>query len=293
MKKITKAVIAAAGYGTRFLPATKNQPKEMLPIIDKPIIHYLVEEAVKSGITDIVLVTRSGQNSLEDYFDSHRELENELQKAGKTEKLRAIKKIPKMANFIYMRQKADLPYGNATPLISAASVINPDEPFVYMFGDDLTISSKPVVKQLIEVYKKEKPKAVLAVQEVPKKEVHKYGIVRYKKKQQDNSYEIDEACEKLPAEKAPSRMAVLGRFVFSYDIIKEALKTPTGKDNELWVTDILNNFAREGEKIIAQPIEGEWYTTGDPLNYLKTSYRFAMERDDIKNELKKYLREFL
>ncbi len=288
MAKITKAVIAAAGYGTRFLPATKNQPKEMLPIIDKPIIHYLVEEAVKSGIKEIVLVTRSGQNTLEDYFDSHRELENELAKSGKIKRLQEIQKIPKMANFIYIRQQSNLPYGNATPLLSVAPVINPKESFVYMFGDDLTFSKTPVVKQLIDVYEKQGAKAVLGVQQVSKKEVHKYGTVRYKKKA-DHKYEIEEACEKFPAEKAPSRMAAFGRFVFSYDIIKKALSTPLGKDNELWVIDILNSLAREGEKIIAQPIEGEWCTTGDPLSYLKTSFKFALERKDINGELKRFL----
>jgi UTP--glucose-1-phosphate uridylyltransferase len=291
-KKITKAVIAAAGYGTRFIPATKNQPKEMLPIIDKPIIHYLVEEAVKSGIKDIILVTRSGQSSLEDYFDSNRELEYELQKSGKTKRLEEIKKIPKMANFIYVRQKGDLPYGNATPLLSVAPIIDKEESFVYMFGDDLTISKTPVVKQLVDVYLKNKADAVLGVQKVLKKEVHKYGTVRYKKKS-EYKYEIEEACEKFPAEKAPSLMAVFGRYVFSYKVIEEAISAPLGKDNELWVTDILNSLAKKGEKIIAQPIEGEWHTTGDPLNYLKTSFKMALEREDIKSELKKYLKENL
>jgi UTP--glucose-1-phosphate uridylyltransferase len=291
-KKITKAVIAAAGYGTRFIPATKNQPKEMLPIIDKPIIHYLVEEAVKSGIKDIILVTRSGQSSLEDYFDSNRELEHELQKSGKTKRLEEIKKIPKMANFIYVRQRGDLPYGNATPLLSAAPIIDKEESFVYMFGDDLTISKTPVVKQLINVYEKYNADAVLGVQKVSRKEVHKYGTVRYKKKA-EYKYEIEEACEKFPAEKAPSLMAVFGRYVFSYKVVEEAIKTPLGKDNELWVTDILNSLAKKGKKIIAQPIEGEWHTTGDPLNYLKTSFKMALGREDIKSELKKYLKENL
>jgi UTP--glucose-1-phosphate uridylyltransferase len=291
-KKVTKAVIAAAGYGTRFLPATKNQPKEMLPIIDKPIIHYLVEEAVKSGIKDIVLVTRSGHSALEDYFDSNRELENELQKNGKTKRLEEIKKIPKMANFIYVRQKGDLPYGNATPLLSVAPIIDNDESFVYMFGDDLTVSKTPVVKQLVDVYEKYNAKAVLGVQKVKRSEVHKYGTVRYKKKG-DYKYEIEEACEKFSAEKAPSLMAAFGRFVFSYDVVKKALETPLGKDNELWIIDILNALAQEGEKIIAQPIEGRWHTTGDPLNYLKASFVFALEREDIKKDLRDYLKKNL
>lgn len=290
--EITKAVIAVAGYGTRFLPATKNQPKEMLPIIDKPIVHYLVDEAVKSGIKDIVLVTRSGQTSMEDYFDSNRELENELEKNGKKKRLEEIKNIPKMANFIYVRQRSDLPYGNATPLLSAAPVIDPKESFVYMYGDDLTFSKTPVIKQLIDFYKESSPEVVMAVQEVPEEEVHKYGTVRYKKASNDK-YEIEEACEKFPPEKAPSRMASFGRFVFSSEMIKKAYETSTGKDGELWIMDIINNLAKEGKKIIAPPIEGEWCTTGDPLNYLKTSFKFALQRKDIREELREYLKKII
>ncbi len=287
MRKITKAVIAAAGFGTRFLPATKNQPKEMLPIIDKPIIHYLVEEAVMSGIKDIIIVTRSGQISLEDYFDSHPLLENELEKAGKKERLLKIKEIPKMANFVYVRQNSDHPYGNATPLRCVAPLIDNDESFVYMFGDDLTISHTPVTKQLIDVFEKENPVAVLGVQEVPQDEVERYGTVKYKK---DCGYEVEAMYEKLPPEKAPSNKAQFGRFVFSYPIIEQAMKISTGKDNELWVTDILNEMARMGKKVIAQPIEGEWHTTGDPFRYLKTSVEFALRREDIGKEFKEYLR---
>ncbi len=290
MSKITKAVIAAAGYGTRFLPATKNQPKEMLPIIDKPIIHYLVEEAVNSGIKDIIIITRSGQSSLEDYFDSHPHLEDELEKSGKKDRLKKIKEIPKMANFVYVRQNRDHPYGNATPLRCIAPLINKEESFVYMFGDDLTISDIPVTKQLIDVFNKENPVAVLGVQEVPDEEVHRYGTVKYKK---EGNYEVESMHEKLPVEKAPSNKAQFGRFIFSHKIIEETIKATTGKDGELWVTDILNSMAAKGEKVIAQPIEGEWHTTGDPLRYLKTSVEFAMRRDDIKKEFKEYLKNII
>ncbi len=290
MEKITKAVIAAAGYGTRFLPATKNQPKEMLPIIDRPIIHYLVEEAVKSGIEDIILVTRAGQMMMEDYFDSHPELEHTLKEDGKIERLNLIKNIPQMANFVYVRQNNDMPYGNATPLRSVKPLIDNDEAFVYMFGDDLTISETPVTKQLIDVYQKENPTAVLGVQEVPDSEVERYGTVKYKE-DSEYKYDIEEGYEKLPPEEAPSNMAQFGRFVFSYNVIEEAMKTPLGKDDELWIMDILNRIAHQkGKRVIGQPIEGEWHTTGDPLRYLKTSIKFALKRDDIGPELKKYLK---
>ena len=289
MRKIKKAVIAAAGYGTRFLPATKNQPKEMLPIVDKPIIHHLVEEAVNSGIEDIIIVTRAGQMPMEDHFDSNYELERELKEAGKLKRLKKIEGIPQMANFAYVRQHKDYPYGNATPLLCAAPLIDDDEAFVYMFGDDLTISEKPVTRQLMDVYEEEKPKAVLGVQEVPDEEVERYGTVKYKDR--SKNYEIELGCEKLPASEAPSNMAQFGRFVFSYDVIERAKETPPGKDSELWVMDIVNNIAQEGGRVLGQPIEGEWFTTGDPLRYLKTSVEFALRRDDIGEDFKEYLQE--
>jgi len=288
-KKITKAVIAAAGYGTRFLPATKNQPKEMLPIIDKPIIQYLVEEAVDSGITDIILVTRSGQSIMEDYFDNNIALEYLLEKNGKKESLEMVREIPQIANFVYVRQKRHLPYGNATPLLAVENLIDDDEAFVYMFGDDLTLAKTPVTKQLIDVFERENPASVLAVQEVPDSDVHKYGTVKYKQGAQ-YKYEIEEILEKVPLGKNLSNMAQFGRFVFSHKIIEEAKKMQTGLGGELWITDMNNSLAQQGEKIIAQPIDGEWLTTGDPANYLKTTLRFALEREDLSKELKDYLR---
>ena len=290
-RKITKAIIAAAGYGTRFLPATKNQPKEMLPIIDKPIIHYLVEEAVASGIEDIILVTRAGNHIMEDYFDNHSELENMLEQSGKLERLEMIRHIPQMANFIYVRQKKHLPYGNASPLIAVKDLIDDDESVVYMFGDDLTLGYKPATKQLIDIYEKERPSAIVGVQEVPDAEVHKYGIVKYKSDAK-YKYDIEGLYEKLPLGKNPSNMAQFGRFVFSYEVVEKALNIPTGKDSELWVADILNALAQEGKRVIAQPIEGEWLTTGDPLNYLKTTLKFALSRRDLSDEIRKVLKEY-
>ena len=288
MRKVRKAVIAAAGYGTRFLPATKNQPKEMLPIIDKPIIHHLVDECVASGITEIIIVTRSGQGIMEDYFDSQLELEYMLDKNGKKELLKKVREIPLLANFIYVRQKKNLPYGNGTPLLVASPLIDDNESIVYMFGDDLTISKKPVLKQLIDVYYKEEPTAVLAVQNVPDSEVERYGTVKYKNSK--NGYEISELLEKMPLGKNPSNMAQFGRFIFSYDVIKEVKNTKTGKDGELWISDVLNNLAHKNRKVIAQPINGKWLTTGDPLRYMQTQVLFALERPDIGKEFTKFLR---
>ncbi|MBD3366237.1 UTP--glucose-1-phosphate uridylyltransferase [candidate division WWE3 bacterium] len=290
--QITKAVIAVAGYGTRFLPATKNQPKEMLPIIDRPIIHELVAEAVNSGIKDIILVTRFGQHIMEDYFDNNLELEHKLEETGKLDRLAKIQEVANMANFIYVRQKKDLPYGNGTPLLAAKNLIDDNESFVYMFGDDLTISNNgtPIAGQLMEKHLDQKATATLAVQEVPKKEISRYGSVEYKT-DADYKYEVKQIHEKLPAEEAPSTMAQFGRFVFSYDVVEAATKADTGKDGELWIADILNDLADAGKKVIAPPIEGEWLTTGDPLRYLKATFEFAMLREDLRKDLLPYLEE--
>ncbi|OGC78040.1 hypothetical protein A2619_03095 [candidate division WWE3 bacterium RIFOXYD1_FULL_39_9] len=291
-KKITKAVIAVAGYGTRFLPATKNQPKQMLPIIDKPIIHYLVEEAVAAGIKDVILVTQAGQHALEDYFDSHFEIEKVLEESGKTEYLKIVKDIPQLANFIYVRQKKHLPYGNGSPLLAVENLIDDEESFIYMFGDDLTIAETPVTKQIIDIHEKYRPAAVLAVHQVADNEVHRYGTVKYKENPKIPN-EIDYIVEKAPKGTAPSNMANDGRFVLSYKVIEEALHTETGAGGELWLVDILNNLSKKGQTVIAHPLEGEWMTTGDPLNYIKTTLRFVMERDDIKTEVVEYFSELL
>jgi len=290
IRPITKAIIAAAGYGTRFLPATKNQPKEMLPIIDKPIIHYLVEEAVNSGIKDIILVTRAGQHILEDYFDSHFEIENALEGSGKLKELELVRNIPKMANFIYVRQSKHFPYGNGSPLLAAKSVIDDDEAVVYMFGDDLTLSKKPVVSQLISIYNKYKPTAVIAAQKVPRHEVSKYGIFEYLK-DSPVPYQIKNIVEKPVQSKAPSNMAQFGRFILSYEVISELSQTPTGKGHELWLTDALSRLAKKGRTVIAQPIQGEWLTTGDPLSYLKATVKHALIRPDIRSEFSRFLKE--
>jgi len=284
--KITKAVIATAGNATRFLPATKNIPKQMLPIIDKPIIQYLVEEAVESGIRDIIIVTQAGQGAMEDHFDNNEGLEHALESRGKLEALQKIREITKLANFVYVRQKKHLPYGNGTPLIAVKHLIGENENFVYMFGDDMTISHNgiPVTKQLMRVFEEQKPSAVLAVQEVPDSEVHTVGTVKYKKDAK-YQYEVEALVEKAPLGKNPSNMGQFGRFVFSHDVIDRVETTSTGLGNELWLTDVLNNLAHDGKKVIAQPVDGEWLTTGDPANFIKTTLKYAMLRPDLAKDI--------
>ncbi len=229
---------------------------------------------------------------MEDYFDNNLELEYSLAENGKESALKVIRDIPQMANFVYVRQKKHLPYGNATPLLTAKDLIDDDEAFVYMFGDDLTFSEKPVTAQLIDVFEQEKAAAVIGVQEVSDADVERYGTVKYKNNAKYR-YEIEGIFEKLPVGKAPSNMAQFGRFVFSNEVLREVRQTSTGKSRELWLTDVLNGLAKRGKKVIAQPIEGKWLTTGDPLNYLKATMTFALEREDIKKELRAFLRDQL
>ena len=288
--RIKKAVIAAAGLGTRFLPATKSIPKEMLPILDTPIIQYLVEELVDSGIKEIIVITRPGFKTFNNYFSRDKKLEKTLIENDKPELAEEIKNITKMAKMKFKPQDKDLPYGNGSPIIAAKKFLKEGESFVYMFGDDLTISDTPVTKQLIDVFEKENPKAVIAVQEVPLEEVSKYGIVAYKENS-ESKYEISRLIEKPSIEEAPSQMAQFGRFVLSYDVIKEAEKRILGRGNELWLADILNNLAKKGEKIIANPIEGEWLTTGDPLKFTQATLKFAMQKPNIKDELIRFIKE--
>ncbi len=285
MAKIKKAIIAAAGYGTRFLPATKVQPKEMLPIIDKPIIQYLVEEAVASGITQIIIVTRAGFHAVEDHFDSTFEIEHQLMANNKRKLLKTVKKIPRMAKFVYLRQTKDLPYGNGSPLLVAADLVGKKESFVYMFGDDLVKSKVPATKQLISVWRKNPGAVVVATQGVPRDEVDRYGIIKFKK---NSSLRIDDIVEKPNPAKAPSNLAQFGRFILNRGIIDILAEKKLGKGNELWLADAVARYAKKKKAVVAK-IKGQWFTTGDPLRYMKAMVEFALDRPDIGKEFKKYL----
>ena len=285
---ITKAVIAVAGYGTRFIPATKVQPKEMLPIVDKPVVQYLVEEAVAAGITDIILVTRSGNQAVEDHFDSSRELELHLETQKKWRELEEIRRIPDLANFVYVRQGKNMPYGNGTPLLCAKSLIHPDEAIVYMFGDDVVKAEIPCARQLIDVFCRYQPAAVIAVQEVPPQEISRYGAARLKPGTDRN--ELEHIVEKPRPDEAPSNLAQLGRFVLSYKAIEVLESINVGQGGELWLTDAIDRLAAS-DSVIVHPIEGKWFTTGDPLRFLMTTVEFALDRPDIGPEFAQYLRE--
>jgi len=286
IKKIKKAVVAVAGSGTRLLPATKSMPKEMLPIVDKPIVQLVVEELVAAGIEDIILVTKWDKKPLEDHFDQNWGLINELKKAGKEKLLEEIKKISNLANFIYVRQKG--PYGNGTPVLSAASIVR-DEPFMFVWGDDLVKSEIPFAKQMVDDYNKT-GHLMIGVQEVPLDQVHRYGIVKVKK----STMQIEDIVEKPSAKEAPSRLADFGRMILNQEIVDILKNLPLGKDNELWVVDAIKQFVKQGGKFYAKKVQnGEWLTTGDPLNYMKTMLKYAFDRPDIGPEIKRFIKELL
>lgn len=279
--KITKAVVPVAGFGTRFLPVTKALPKEMLPVVDKPVVQYIVEELVASGITDIIFVTGQNKRAVEDHFDFHPELEGWLAKAGKREALKRIRDVAELANFIYIRQKGV--YGNGTPVLNARHLLQ-DEPFVYVFSDDLVLSREPFTKDMISAYQKA-PGIYVGVQEVAASEVSKYGVIEPKADGAPN--EIRSIIEKPELDKAPSRLAIFGRYILEPGIFDALAAIPLGKGGELWLTDGIEYLLRRGQKAYFQKIEaGEWHTTGDPISYLKTIRAFALSRPDYRNEVK-------
>lgn len=277
--RIRKGVIAAAGKGTRFLPVTKAMPKEMLPLVDKPVIQYVVEEFVAAGIKDIVIVTSWDNRAIEDHFDHTQELEDHLKKAGKDRQLSEIRRIAEMANFIYVRQKG--PYGNGTPILSARSVIG-DEPFVYAFGDDLVLARESFTKALLQAYE-QRPGVYLGVQEVAPAEVERYGVIKPK----DRGGSLVEALVEKPRLKdAPSHLAIFGRYVLLPEIFPALEQVSLGKGGELWLLDAIGHLISQGHPVYYKKVEhGRWYTTGDPINYLRAVKAYALARTDLKNEI--------
>ena len=290
MKKVTKAVIPAAGLGTRVLPATKAQPKEMLVIVDKPSLQYIVEELVESGITDIVIVTGRNKNSIEDHFDFSYELEDTLKNAGKNELLAKVEEISDMANIFYVRQNHPMGLGHA--ILKAKPFIG-DEPFVIALGDDIVYNpEKPVAKQLIDIYEKE-GSSVIGVQEVPEKDVSKYGIVKQAKHIDERTVEMEDFIEKPSVDEAPSRLACLGRYLLSSDIFKYLEETEPGKGGEIQLTDAILKMLQDNKKVVAHNFQGKRYDIGNKFGLLKANIEFGLRNEETKEELLKYLREEL
>lgn len=286
--KIRKAVIPAAGLGTRFLPVTKSIPKEMLPIIDTPTIQMIVEEAIASGIEDILIITNSNKHDMENHFDINFELEARLRTSGKNEDADLVNRIAKMANVHYVRQKEPKGLGHA---VLCAKTFVGNEPFAVLLGDDLVVNrkGKPSLKQLMEAFDKYQG-SVLGVQTVAKENVNKYGIVAPKIGGVSGSRltEITDMVEKPKMEEAPSQLAVLGRYILTPEIFAQLEMTPPGKGNEIQLTDGIRLLLKS-QKVYAYDFEGERYDVGDKFGFVKATIDFALERDDLKAKTQEYI----
>lgn len=281
--KVQKAIIPAAGLGTRFLPATKAQPKEMLPIVDKPTLQYIIEEAVASGIEEILIITGRNKKSIEDHFDKSVELELELEKKGKDDLLQEVRKISDMVNIHYIRQKEPKGLGHA--IYCAKSFIG-NEPFAVLLGDDIVDAEVPCLKQMIEVYNEYKT-TILGVQEVPQEDVNKYGIVAGKYIE-DRVYKVKDLVEKPAIQESPSNVAILGRYIISPQIFNILENTEPGKGGEIQLTDALKVLAQK-EAMYAYNFKGKRYDVGDKLGFLQATVEFALQREDLKEEFLRYL----
>ncbi|MBO8169825.1 MAG: UTP--glucose-1-phosphate uridylyltransferase GalU [Thermoanaerobacteraceae bacterium] len=282
--KVRKAIIPAAGLGTRFLPATKAQPKEMLPIVDKPTIQYIIEEAIESGIEEILIITGRNKRAIEDHFDRSIELELELEKKNKKELLSLVKDISNMVNIHYVRQKEPKGLGHA---INCARSFVGNEPFAVLLGDDIVhADNKPCLKQMIEVYEEYKT-TVLGVQEVSKEDVNKYGIVEGKHIE-GRVYKVKGLVEKPSVEEAPSNVAILGRYIINPSIFEILEHTKPGKGGEIQLTDALKELAQR-EAMYAYNFEGKRYDVGNKLGFLEATVEYALRREDLRDEFFKYL----
>ncbi|OGE25106.1 UTP--glucose-1-phosphate uridylyltransferase [Candidatus Daviesbacteria bacterium RIFCSPHIGHO2_02_FULL_39_12] len=300
VKKITKALIPAAGFGTRFLPQTKAMPKEMLPIVDKPVIQYVVEEIVESGIENIVIVTGSTKRAIEDHFDApNQDLVQNLVNGKKDALLEQINRISNMANFIYIRQKG--PYGNGTPVLAGESVIE-DEPFAVVWGDEFIYAEPPRLKQMIEVHEKYGGIVISGVKIEKKEDLKRYGIADLEPVEGSprsaggvgNVYKIKSIVEKPEPDKAPSNIATHGAYILPPEIFSALKRLTPGQGGEIWLVDAINLLKNEGIPLYAVEIEnGKYYDTGNKLEYMKTVVELAKIHPEIGKEFSRYLKELI
>ena len=282
--KVKKAVIPVAGLGTRFLPATKTVPKELLPIVDIPSIQYVVQEAVDSGIEEIIFVTGRGKDSIEDHFDEAPELEQILTDRGNTEMVKALRRIAEMIEVVSVRQKRPLGLGHA--VLCARDLVG-SEPFAVMLADDLVDSEVPCVRQLVDIFNR-KEESVIALMQVPLEEVHQYGVIEGKEIE-PRIYEIQRTVEKPVSSEAPSRMAIIGRYVLRPEIFEILQKQPPGLGGEIQLTDGLAQLARR-RKMFGCVFAGERYDIGDKFGFVRATVAYALKRPDLKDKVTEYLR---
>jgi len=286
--KVTKAIITAAGFGSRFLPITKTFPKEMLPIIDKPILQYLIEECGDAGIEEvIVVVSETDVRTFEDYFYGRAtHIRTLMIRQNKLDRWNKVEKIFDLPKITIVPQDERIPYGNGRPILSVKDLVVNEEAFAVLFGDDMVLSKVSCVKQLVDYYEKNKCDGVLGVEEVSRKEISKYGAVKLK---DGSSNEVERVIEKPKAEEAPSTLASFGRFIFTNKLFDYLKSDSVGKDGEVWLQDASDALARNG-KVLMSRIDGRWLTTGDPLNYLKASIETALFREEFKEDFEQYLK---
>jgi UTP--glucose-1-phosphate uridylyltransferase len=284
-KRIRKAIIPAAGFGTRFLPATKAIPKEMLPIVDKPIIQYVVEEAVASGIEVIVMVISGHKRAIEDHFDYPYDLEEHLLRSGKEQLFEELSRIGKMAQFVYVSQRG--PYGNGTPVLCARDIIG-DEPFAILWGDEFIYSEPPRLKQMIDAWNKHGVANISAVR-VPEKAAPKYGIADIETIE-PGLHRIKRIVEKPQLGQAPSNLATHGAYIMPPKLFDILADTPVGKGGELWLTDAISTLSKEQPVYAVEIQNGRYYDTGNKLEYLKTVVEFGLKHPDLGSEFRKFLK---
>jgi UTP--glucose-1-phosphate uridylyltransferase len=281
---VTKAVIPAAGMGTRLLPATKAQPKEMLPVVDKPVLHYVVEEAVESGIEDILIITGRGKRAIVDYFDAYPELENHLLKNGKYELLEELRRISELANIYYVRQRNPIGLGDA--ILYAERFVG-DEPFAVLLGDDIIVSNPPCTKSLMELYETYKNN-VIAVEEVNREEISRYGVIDPEKIDED-VYKVKDIIEKPKINEAPSNLATMGRYLLTPKIFDYLRKIGPGYGGEIQLTDALRASLKD-YNLYAFHFRGRRYDVGDKFGFIRANVELALEREDIGGKVREYLK---
>jgi len=284
-KPITKAIFPAAGLGTRFLPATKASPKEMMPLVDKPLIQYVVEEAVSSGIEQVILVTGRGKRAIEDHFDVAFELEEDLKAKGKHKLLSEVQRIANMVTFCYIRQKKALGLGHA---VLTAKRLVCDEPFAVLLGDDIIDAQVPALKQMMDVYERY-PATILAIQKVPKSQTKNYGIIGGRKIE-DGIYHVTDLIEKPSPEEAPSNLAIIGRYILTPEIFGALERTPPGKGGEIQLTDGLRLLMKK-QPIYAYEFQGVRHDAGDKLGFLKATVDFGLKNQEFGEEFRDYLKK--
>jgi UTP--glucose-1-phosphate uridylyltransferase len=287
MSDIRRAVFPAAGLGTRFLPATKAQPKEMLPLVDKPLIQYAVEEAVAAGIENLVIVTGRGKNAIEDHFDVSFELEKILEDRGKSDLLDLVRAVSDLVHIAYVRQKEALGLGHA--VMMAEDLVN-REPFAVLLGDDVIEADPPCIKQMIDVYMRHRA-SVVAIMEVPREEVHRYGVIRGAPLEDEGGrvYQVEDLVEKPSTEDAPSNLAIIGRYILTPEIFPALRRTERGRGGEIQLTDGLRRLL-SAERVLAYRFRGKRHDAGEKLGFLKATVEFALKNSELGAEFRKYLK---